>query len=153
MSRALAVAMELLAHRYPDVLVVAAAGNDGDTRPCWPAAFPEVVAVAGLRPDLSASDWSNRGGWVSCSAVGEGVVSTYVEGHKRSPDTGITTRFGPDPWACWTGTSFAAPQIAGAVARISAASGCTPRQALSTVLAGARAIPGFGAAVRLLPGT
>jgi hypothetical protein len=141
---AMSVAMELLAERHPDVLVVAAAGNDGDTRPCWPAALPGVVAVAGLTASGDASTWSNRGGWVTCSSVGEGVVSTFVPGRKAE------VTFGADPWACWTGTSFAAPQVAGLVARHG---DLRPRAALDRVLAGAPTVPGFGATVRALPGT
>jgi hypothetical protein len=146
------VALELLAERYPDVLVIAAAGNDGDDRPCWPAAFSEVVAVGGLTGDLGESEWSNRGGWVTCSAIGEGIVSTYVEG-RRLGGLGIEpAEFGPDAWACWTGTSFAAPQIAAAVAARCAESGMTPRQALDALLAEGRPLPGFGQALCLLPG-
>jgi subtilisin family serine protease len=105
---ALGAALELLAEHHPDVLVVAAAGNGGDRRPCWPAAFPDVVAVAGLTPDLTPAGWSDRGEWVTCSTVGEGVVSTYVEG--RHPGAGAAlstvsqpTVFGTDAWASWTG--------------------------------------------------
>jgi Subtilase family len=139
---ALEAAMELLAERHPDVLVVAAAGNDGDTRPCWPAAFPDVVSVAGLDADLRPGDWSNRGDWVTCSTVGEDVVSTYVTGRHGEHE------FGPDAWASWTGTSFAAPQVAGAVAgRCAAEPGTTPRAALAGLLAGGHDVPGHGRAL------
>jgi hypothetical protein len=151
---ALAVAMEILSERHPDVVVVAAAGNDGDTRRCWPAAFPDVVGVAGLTAGGLPSAWSNRGDWVTCASVGEGLVSTFVTGCKADPGGGAVTVFGADPWACWTGTSFAAPQIAGALARACSASpGRTPREALAALTRDAPAIAGFGRAVRVLPGT
>ena len=147
------VALELLAERYPDVLVVAAAGNDGGDRPCWPAAFPDVVAVGGLTGDLRESEWSNHGDWVTCSTVGERIVSTYIEG-RRAGGLGVEpAEFGPDAWACWTGTSFAAPQIAAAVAaRCTAEPGLTPRQALDALLAEGQPVPGFGQALCLLSG-
>lgn len=136
-----------------EVLVIAAAGNEGSTRPCWPAAFRQVVSVAGLTAAMTPTDWSNRGFWVDCSTVGEGIMSTYPQGVETSeldpqPDT-----FAADAWGVWTGTSFAAPQIAGAVARIAAEREISPRDALRALLSGGRSIPDFGVAVRLLPGT
>jgi subtilisin family serine protease len=62
-------------------------------------------------------------------------------------------KFGADAWALWTGTSFAAPQIAGAVAKIAQEHGLTPRDALKKVLDGRPKIPGYGRAVEILPPT
>lgn len=150
---ALEVALDLIEERHPEVLVVAAAGNEGNTRAVWPAASKRVVAVGGLTADLRPADWSSSGFWVDCSTVGEGVLSTFVTGEESpdldpDPDT-----WGPDAWAVWSGTSFAAPQIAGAVARISAQESVPPREALKVLLAGARQVPDFGRVVRVLPGT
>ena len=110
---AVEVALDLIAERDPDVLVFAAAGNDGSSVPCWPAASKRVVSVAALAADLTPAPWSNHGFWVDCSAVGEGIVSTYVEGvgvEGAGPVAGHASA--PDAWAVWSGTSFAAPQIA-----------------------------------------
>lgn len=137
-----------------DVLVVAAAGNYGDTRPCWPAAFRRVVAVGAVTADLiPAPEWSSHGVWVDCSTVGEGVTSTYLAGVEApgidlDPDT-----FGADAWAVWSGTSFAAPQITAAIARLCDEDGLTPRRALARLLDAGFALPDFGRVVRLLPGT
>lgn len=136
-----------------EILVTAAAGNFSGTRPCWPAAFRCVVAVAGLTADGRPAEWSSHGFWVDCSTVAEGVVSTYVEGQESSeldpdPDT-----FGRNAWATWTGTSFAAPQIAGGVARLCQERGLAPRRALRELLRHGRLTPGFGRAVEILPGT
>ncbi|OLT11016.1 hypothetical protein BJF78_27965 [Pseudonocardia sp. CNS-139] len=148
------VALELLAERHPDVLVLAAAGNGGVSAPCWPGAFPEVVAVGGLTRELEATEWSNHGEWVTCSAVGEGVVSTYVAGRRPGGAGSVDEEFGTDAWASWTGTSFAAPQVAGAIAaRCAAEPGMTPRPALASLLADGPPVPGFGQAVRILPGS
>jgi hypothetical protein len=136
-----------------EVVVVAAAGNYASTRPCWPAAFRRVVSVAGLEPDGRPSEWSSRGFWVDCSTIAEGVRSTYVEG-EESPDIDPSPdNFGRDPWAVWTGTSFAAPQIAGAIARLAYERGLTPGHALHELLRAGRRIADFGRAVKLLPGT
>ena len=134
-------------------LFIAAAGNFANTRPSWPAAFPGVVSVAGLAPGLQPSLWSSRGFWVDCSTIGEGILSTYVPGQESPLITSTPYVFqGPDPWALWTGTSFAAPQIAGVLAQAYQASGIHPRAALSALLATGRPIPDFGQAVRILPG-
>src|SRR5215472_163999 len=75
LEAALAVIAELDAGK-PDeekTIIVAAAGNCGDTRPFWPAADPGVVAVAGLNPNMTPSPWSGHGFWVTCSTVGQGL--------------------------------------------------------------------------------
>lgn len=154
---ALSVALEIVAELERDkgreVMLVAAAGNFADSRPCWPAAFRRVVSVAGLTAEMRPASWSSRGFWVDCSAVGEGVVSTYVEGTESpeldtQPDT-----FGPDPWAVWSGTSFAAPQVTGEVARRRAAGSPSLRAALQDLLDEGRRVPGYGRALEILPGT
>lgn len=134
-----------------EVLIVAAAGNSGRSRPSWPAAFDNVVAVAGLTQDLKPSAWSSRGSWVDCSTMAEGIWSPYVPG-KESPFVDSDPEiFEQDDWALWTGTSFAAPQVAGAVAKIVQEEGCTPRRALRKLLAGRPELPEYGRAVRILP--
>ncbi len=96
-----------------DRVVVAAAGNDGNsTDPFWPAAFAgtgerwsaQVVAVA-AHDDGKPCDWSNTGPWVSVLAPGQDVTSTYIHHDDFT-----------DGWAVWSGTSFAAPMVAAAIA-------------------------------------
>ena len=162
---ALEVAFELLGEGgYDDVLLVAAAGNYGSTRPCWPAASRRVVAVAALTAAMEPAPWSSRGWWVDVSTVGEGLVSTYVRG-RESPE--LSPSQGPDewpmddsrPWAVWTGTSFAAPQVAAEVARRLTAEraagnpAATARDVLRGLLAEGRRLPDYGVAVKILSGT
>ena len=135
-----------------EVLIVAAAGNYGDTRPCWPAAFRRVVSVGGLSPDLLPLPFSSHGFWVTCSTVGQGLTSTFVEGELSPLVSQAATVFGPDAWAVWSGTSFAAPQIAGALARLSGDEGIPLREALRRLLAAGQDLPGFGRALQILPG-
>ncbi len=155
LEAALAVIAELDAGKPDDekTIIVAAAGNCGDTRPFWPAAFPGVVSVAGLNPNMTPSLWSSRGFWVTCSTVGQGLRSTYVYG-KESPliDPAETEFLPPDPFAVWSGTSFAAPQITAAIARLYQAPGVTLRGALDELLQLAVPIPDFGRAVQILKG-
>jgi subtilisin family serine protease len=165
LNAALAVIAELDAEK-PDeekTIIVAAAGNCGDRRLFWPAGFsgagfsgagfPGVVSVAGLNPNMTPSPWSTRGSWVTCSTVGQGIRSTYVYG-KESPliDPAETEFVPPDPFAVWSGTSFAAPQIAGAIARLYQAPGVSLHGALHELLQVAVPIPDFGRAVQILRG-
>lgn len=150
---AMQLAVELISDLFPDVLIVASAGNMGDQRPMWPAAFKEVVAVGAVDGCGNPATWSNHGFWVDCSAVGVGVASTFpagVEsGGKRGP-----IEFGPGAWAVWSGTSFSAPQISGLVAQLMADyPGRTPRALLRHYLRGTPRLPGFGHVVTLLPGS
>jgi thermitase len=96
-----------------DRVVIAAAGNDGNAvDPFWPAAFTDtgerwsdqVAAVAAHDGDKLCA-WSNTGEWVTMLAPGEDVTSTYINHDEFA--TG---------WATWSGTSFAAPAVAAAVA-------------------------------------
>jgi len=155
---ALKEAVDYVKSTYPDVLIVASAGNDGSEVPLYPAAFgaPTVRAVGALNPDLTGAGFSNRGSWVDCSAVGVGVVSTFVEG-LTPPEGDLDVpdlTFPADAWAAWTGTSFTAPQISGAVAALCAAdSTLKPQAAFAKLIQGKPTLQGYGAKVHLLRGT
>lgn len=86
-------------------VLVAAAGNDGWNWPSYPAASPSVISVA-ASDDTGRWAWfSNYGETVDLLAPGLAVTTTAAGG-------GATTV---------NGTSFAAPFVAGAAARILAA--------------------------------
>jgi thermitase len=152
---ALQEAVEYISTEYPDVLIVASAGNDGSDEQLYPAAFSGVKAVGALNADLSGAAFSNRGDWVDCSTVGVGVVSTYVKGKlPPEPNLGADIDFPGDAWATWSGTSFTAPQISAAVAQLcSETPGLNPRTAFDQLLTGRPQLNQFGKVVHLLPGT
>ena len=154
---ALQEAVESITTEYPNVLIVASAGNDGTSEPLYPAAFPGVIGVGALNDDLTPAAFSSSGDWVRCSTVGVGVVSTFVQG-KLPPepiDNVADVIFGSDPWAVWSGTSFSAPQISGAVAVLcSADPALAPRTAFENqLIAGRPTQSGYGAILKILPGT
>jgi hypothetical protein len=134
-----------------EALVVAAAGNDGDSRPVWPAACRGVVAVGALTQELQGAPWSSRGIWVDCSVIGEGVLTTYVEGSEDPAFGEPADTFGPDAFALVYGTSFAAPQVSGRVARIATEEGIGLRDALGRMLADAPRVPDYGRVLAIQP--
>ncbi|HEY5988190.1 MAG TPA: S8/S53 family peptidase, partial [Streptosporangiaceae bacterium] len=152
---AIAAALEIIEEwkqkEHAEVVIVAAAGNYGDKTPCWPAAFPEVVSVAGLTRGLRPAPWSSRGFWVKCSTVAQGVRSTYVEGQESPWLDPSPEYFGANSWAAWSGTSFAAAQVTGALARLCEEMSYSPYEALHRLLRASRPIPQFGRALKILP--
>ncbi len=117
--------------------VVACAGNAASDRPFWPAALKPVIGVAALDGDDRA--WfSNYGWWVDASAPGVDVVSSFVR------FSGPRSAF--DGYATWSGTSFAAPAVAGMIAGVAAREGVDAAAAADRVLdpAGRRTLPDLG---------
>ncbi|HXP53789.1 MAG TPA: S8/S53 family peptidase [Streptosporangiaceae bacterium] len=150
------LALEALQASHPHVLVVASAGNMGLDTPLFPAAMKGVVAVGALAADLTPAPWSSYGFWVDCSAVGVGVTSTFVKGEEPPHEINgqvVNAQFGPDAWAIWSGTSFSAPQIVGAVAMLCQLNDVDPATALGQLLADRTSLPGYGYVVPILPGS
>jgi hypothetical protein len=130
----------------PEVVVVASAGNAGSSRPTWPAALPDVVAVAAVTGDAdktAPAGYSNFGPWVDASARGE-WTSTYVTGRLELP--GVSPIVFPG-FARWAGTSFAAPYVAGRLATTMTRHGYSARDACQHLLAGPKWKPDYGVLV------
>lgn len=108
-------------------VLVAAAGNGATSRPVWPAALPDVVAVGAHAP------FSNHGPWVDAVAPGVDVTSSYVRLTADGGNGGgVGREFG---FARWSGTSFAAPRVAADLARL-LHRGVSPGDAVRQVGAG-----------------
>lgn len=71
---------EILFAQQAGVVLVAAAGNEDEQTPTYPAFLPEVIAVASTNEEDQKSDFSNFGSWVDVSAPGSQVLSTFPEG-------------------------------------------------------------------------
>ena len=110
-------------------VVVSAAGNSGDTTPHYPAAEqqPGEIAVAASTEAGGLATFSSRGEWVQLAAPGELIYGAVPGGQ----------------WAVWSGTSMAAPMVAGAAALLrSARPSLTPSQVAARLMADAAPLCG-----------
>jgi subtilisin family serine protease len=96
-SQAIREAIRYAAER--DVVLVASAGNSYGISVSYPAAYPEVIAVAALDESGKIADFSSLGSFVDVAAPGANILSTLN-----------------GDWALASGTSMAAPVVAGLAA-------------------------------------
>lgn len=82
-----------------DIVLVAAAGNNGDQTLHYPAAYPEVISVGATDQNDAKASFSNFGSTVTLMAPGVGVYSTLPENNST--------------YGNYSGTSMAAPMVAG----------------------------------------
>jgi subtilisin family serine protease len=125
------VLSKAVAHLARHSVVVAAAGNDAADRPYWPAALKDVVAVAALAAQDGTgperASFSNYGWWVDAAAPGERVASCFLtHGRENGEDF--------HGYATWSGTSFAAPYVAGRIAAMIADKDMTAHDAVRQLL-------------------
>lgn len=121
-------------------LVIAAAGNEGNTTPVYPAAFKNCVAVTGIDKDMDIAPLANHGEWVDVAAPGfmiYGVVPGDAYGYQH-------------------GTSFATAYVSGLAARLFPLAadtnddGKVNDEVLEAILAGCREVPAEGAGSGLI---
>jgi len=83
-----------------NIAVVVAAGNASTGDNVYPAAENATIAVAAVDSTYVLADYSNYGTYINVCAPGDSLYSAYLD----------------STYAWWSGTSFAAPCVAGQLA-------------------------------------
>ena len=99
-------------------VLIAAAGNDNSSEPFYPAAYDEVIAVSAVDQNDTRAPFSNYGNYIDLCAPGVDILSTMLNG----------------TYAYGSGTSFAAPFVAGVAALLlSKYPSLTPQEVAETL--------------------
>ena len=116
------------------VVCVAAAGNDGNNVPVYPAACHDVIAVAATDEFGDRASFSNWGAYVDVAAPGAGMWSAICRNYPIDDWSAIFYEFlwywdTINPYMYGDGTSFACPLTAGVCGLIRTfLPGLTPQQ-------------------------
>jgi serine protease len=115
-------------------IVIAAGNSNANTSGFSPANCNNVIAVGSITSTGARSSFSNYGALVDIAAPGSDIYSTLNTG---------TQGPGSESYASYSGTSMAAPHVAGVVALIQSVSNPakTPAQVEALIKSTARAFP------------
>lgn len=96
------VLKDAVAYASQTSVLVGAAGNEGQDRLFYPAAYPQVLAVGATGSGDIKASFSNYGAWVDIAAPGDTIWSAVYD----------------DSYVGWSGTSMAAPFVSGAASLV-----------------------------------
>lgn len=113
----------LLYARSRGIVLIAAAGNDGDVRTNYPASYPEVISVGATTSADQVASFSTLSDYIDVCAPGHSILSlrgagTDMYGDKGEPEVSIID----DEYYLASGTSMASPYVVGVAAYLRAVS-------------------------------
>ncbi len=118
------------------VVIVAAAGNNGNSNPVYPAYYSNCIAVAATDQNDAKASWSSYGSWVDVAAPGVAIYST-LPNHSNS--------IGMLNYGSLSGTSMATPHVAGLAGLVWASLyGTSNADVRSRIESTCDAVPGTG---------
>lgn len=102
------------------VVIVAAAGNNGNSQPNYPGACNHVIAVSAVQSNDTITSWSSYGSFVSLAAPGAGIWTCNTN----------------ETYASWSGTSFSSPIVAGVASLVASINPALSNTQIVSVLEG-----------------
>lgn len=110
------------------VVIIAAAGNSGNTQVFYPAFYDHVISVAATDQNDNKPSWSTYGTWVKVAAPGDSIYATYKGGG----------------YAYMRGTSMATSVVSGVAALVEATHQCSNTCVVDIIQKSADQIAGTG---------
>ena len=122
-----------------NIVPIFAAGNVGPNpgSVASPAGYPEAIAVGALDADDSVPGFSARGPivWQNTDGLGPAAGTMLAKPDLAAPGVGITSSVGSG-YLAYSGTSMAAPHVAGVAALVRQANPSLSPQAVGDILRG-----------------
>jgi serine protease len=115
------------------IIIVAAAGNDGNSMNSYPASCPGVISVAAIDKDFNRAPYSQYNANVDIAAPGG--ISELGDRNGDGVEDGVYAWGNDNELKAFQGTSMASPHVAGAIALMKSVQPALTYDDVSSILA------------------